>query len=86
LHLPPGGLSAGWTQAANDQGTNFRNAIEVTVDVDHAHAMVERGLGDEEIGDRRPVPHAVVVREVLLEPQCPIENVVRWGHDLKVRV
>lgn len=72
------GMSSGrWTQAAHHKRTNFRYPIKVTVEVDHPHAMVKCSLGDEEIGDRGPVPHAVMMREVLLEPKCSREDIFR---------
>ena len=39
--------------------------------------MVQRGLGDEQIGDGGAMPHAVVVREICLEPQRPVQDVRR---------
>jgi hypothetical protein len=68
FHIPPRVSSGGWMQVANDQGTNLRYPVEVTIDVHHTHVMVKRSLGDEEIRDGRPVPHTVMMHEVLLEP------------------
>jgi hypothetical protein len=66
------------TKPAHDEGTDLGDPFEVAVDVDDAEVMVERRLGDEQIGDRDAVPHPMVMREVTLQPQRSFEN-VRWG-------
>jgi hypothetical protein len=42
-----------------------------------AEVVVQCGLRDEEIRDRRAVPHAVVMGQVALEVQGTIEDVAR---------
>ena len=65
------------SQPANDEWTHFGYTIKVAVDMHDAHSVVERGLGDEEVRDGRAVPHAVVVRQVLLESERSVEDVGR---------
>src|SRR5947209_18390250 len=48
--------------------------------------MVDGSLGNEEIGNGSTVPHAVMVCKVLLQSQCPLENVRRRIHDLEARM
>ena len=45
--------------------------------------VVHRGLGDEQVGDRGAVPHAMVVREVVLQLQRTIEDVGWCGDNLE---
>jgi hypothetical protein len=52
--------------------------------VDDADIMVERGLGNQEIGDRDAVPHPVVVSKVVLEPQLTVEKIRRGISGQKV--
>lgn len=85
FHSRPGISSPGWTQPANDKRSNLRYSIKVTVDVHDTHPMMERSLGDEKVWDRRPVPHTMVMCEILLEPQRSIEDVRRCRGDLEVR-
>src|SRR5215207_6350257 len=42
-----------------------------------AELVIQRGLGNEQVGDGRPMPHAVMVGEVALQPQCAFEDVRR---------
>ena len=49
--------------------------LEITVQVDDAEVVVKRGLRYEQVGDRRPVPHSVMVGKVPLEPQGAFEYV-----------
>ena len=67
--LPPyriSGLSPLLRQPPNDERTHFGNAIKVTIDVNHTQVVVEGRLSDQQVRDRSAMPHAVVVREVLL--------------------
>src|SRR5438445_605453 len=42
--------------------------------MDDAQAVVQRGLGDQEVRNRRAVPHAVVTGELTLQRQRPPEQ------------
>jgi hypothetical protein len=78
------GLTSGQSQAANCQGAHFRDAVEITIDVDHAEAVVKSRLGDQEVWNRRPVPHPMMVGEILLEMKGSVKD-VRWrGDELEV--
>jgi len=67
-------------QSANGEGTNLGNSLEVAVDMNHAKAMMQSSFCDEQIGDRRPVPHAVMARQVSLKPQGAVQH-IRWSRD-----
>ncbi|HEX5950915.1 MAG TPA: hypothetical protein VFZ96_07925, partial [Actinomycetota bacterium] len=45
--------------------------------MDDAEPMMQRGLGDQEVGDRYSMPHAVVMREVVLQAKRPYEDIRR---------
>ena len=72
-------------KTADDQRANLGDPLEVAVDVHDPEPVVERGLRDQEIRDRRAMPHAVVVSEVPLQQQCALEEIgrrrrkSRWG-------
>jgi hypothetical protein len=51
--------------------------------VNGAEPVVQSRASDEEIRDRRSVPHAVVVSQVPLEIVSALEQVRRRGDDLK---
>src|SRR5262245_9222359 len=51
--------------------------------MDDTEIVVERRLGDEEVGDRHAMPHAVMMGEVALQPQRPFEDVRRRGNNLE---
>jgi hypothetical protein len=53
--------------------------------VNHTKVMVEGDLGSEEVRDRSPMPHAVMVHKVMLQPKGPFENIHRRRHDFEVR-
>jgi len=44
---------------------------------------MQRRLGDEEIGDGRSVPHAVVMGEITLKAKGPVEHIGRRFQDVK---
>lgn len=48
-------------EAAHNQRPHLGDALEIAVDVDDAEPVVERRAGDEQIRDRRAVPHPVVM-------------------------
>lgn len=85
-HVPPAILTGRWTQSANHERANLRETIKITVDVHHAHAMMERRLGNQEVRDRRAVPHAVVMCEVSLQMECSIEDIHGRRDDLEIPV
>jgi len=51
----------------------------MTVGVDDAEPVVQGRFGDQKVRDRRSMPHAVVMRQVALQRQCPLEEIV-GGH------
>jgi hypothetical protein len=51
--------------------------------VNDAEPMVQGRASDEEIWDRRSVPHAVVVSQIPLEIVSALEQVGRCGDDLE---
>lgn len=67
------------TEPPRDQRADLGDPREVAVDVHHAEVVEERRFGDQEIWDRRAVPHPVVVRQGLLQAQRPVEQVGRGG-------
>jgi hypothetical protein len=52
---------------------HFRDPVEIAIDMNHAQTVVESGLGDEEVSDRGPMPHAMVMREVVLEAKRSVQ-------------
>ena len=70
-------------EPSNDEWTDLGDAFEVAVDVNDAKLVVQCGAGNEEIWDRRSVPHSMVVRKVALENPRAIEQVGRCGDDLE---
>ena len=64
-------------QPAALEWPNLRDPFEVTVDVNDPEPVVECGFGDEKVGNRRAVPHAVVVCQVSLQHESSVENVGR---------
>ncbi len=60
-------------QTTDGKRPNFRDPVESAIDVNHAQTVVESGLGDEEVGDRGPMPHAVVMREVVLKAKRSVQ-------------
>jgi len=67
-------------EVANVERPNSGNAIEVAVDVDDTEPVVQSGLGDQQVGNGYPMPHAVVMSEVSLQGKGAIED-VGWGRD-----
>ncbi len=59
------------------QRSHLGDAVMVAIHVHDAEVVVQCGLRDEEIRDRRAVPHAVVMGQVTLEVQGTIEDVAR---------
>jgi len=59
-------------QTTDGKRPNFRDPVEIPIDMNHAQIVVESGLGDEEVGDRGPMPHSVVMREVVLKAKRPV--------------
>src|SRR5437879_3138573 len=59
------------------QRSHLSDAVIVAIHVHDAEVVVECGLRDEEIRDRRAVPHAVMMGQVTLEAQGTIEDVAR---------
>jgi hypothetical protein len=72
-------------QSANCEGTNLSDSLEVAIDVNHAKAMMQRSFGDEQVRDRRPMPHAVMVRKVSLKPKGAFQDVSRSSDDVEAR-
>ena len=60
-------VAATSAQPPDGQQSHLRDAVVVAIDVNHAQPVVQRGLRDQQVGDRRPVPQAVVVGEVALQ-------------------
>src|SRR5438132_1113409 len=77
------GTSPSCAEATHGERADFGDAVEVAVDVDDAEAVVEGGLGDEQVGDGGAMPHAVMVGEVALQGQGPVEDVGGGGHDVE---
>jgi hypothetical protein len=61
----------------------LRNSLEVAIDVNDTEPVVQGCASDEEIRDRRSVPHAVVVSQIPLEIVGALEQVRRCGDDLE---
>jgi hypothetical protein len=68
----------GWTlficsaEPSYHERTHLRDPLVVAVDVQDAEAVVHRGLGDQQVRDRRAMPHPMVVGEVALELKCTL--------------
>jgi hypothetical protein len=60
-------------QTTHCKRPNFRDPLEIAIDMNHAQIVVESRLGDEEVGDRGPMPHSVVMREVVLKAKRPVQ-------------
>jgi hypothetical protein len=60
-------------QPADSKGADLRNSLEIAIDVNDAEPVVQGSASDEEIRDRRPVPHAVVMSQISLEIVCALE-------------
>lgn len=73
-------------QSSHNELTHFRDPFVVPVDVDDAESMVQRRLGDQQIGNRCAMPHAVVMREILLKTQRTLEDVGWSGDNLEAGV
>ena len=68
------------TNAACYQGPDLGNPTVVTIQVDDAEPMEQRGFCNQQIRDGRAMPHAMVVGQVLLELKRTIKN-VGWGRN-----
>ena len=55
----------------------MRDSLEVAVYVNDAESVVQGGASDEEIRDRRSVPHALMVSQIPLEIVSALEQVGR---------
>lgn len=53
-------------EAAHDKRANLGDAVEIGVDVHHAQSVMERCDRNQEVGDGRAMPHAMVMGEVAL--------------------
>jgi hypothetical protein len=60
-------------QTPDGKRPNFRDTIEVAIDMNHAKTVVQGGLRDEQVGDRGPMPHALVMREVVLKAKRSVQ-------------
>jgi hypothetical protein len=76
--LPLGGVAS--RQPAYDERADFGDALEVAIDVNDAEPVVQGRAGDEQIWNRRSVPHAVVMSQVALQGQGSLEQ-VGWRRD-----
>lgn len=61
------------SKAPDGKVSHFADPLEVPVHVDDCEAVVERGLGDEQVRDGRAVPHPVVIPAIVgdMEPAPP---------------
>jgi hypothetical protein len=77
-----------WRQPADYEWPYLGDSLEIPIDVDHPQAVLQGDLGDQEVGDWRAVPHAVVMGKVSLEAQRPVEKVRRRSnyHEIRVQV
>ena len=57
--------------------SDLRDPLEVAIDVDDTEPVVQGGLGDQQVGNRGAMPHAVVVRQVSLEVERTVED-IEW--------
>ena len=79
-------MSASSRVPADNQRSNLGDSFEVAIHVNDPQPMVEGGLCDEEVRDGDPVPHAMTMGKVALEPQRPVENVGGTGNHLEAGV
>ncbi|MHB2024182.1 MAG: hypothetical protein ACYCO3_12770 [Mycobacteriales bacterium] len=61
------GSSRWLSESAHCQWPHFGDPLIVLVDVPDAESVVQGGFGDEQVGDRDPVSHPVMMRQILLE-------------------
>jgi hypothetical protein len=69
-------------EPSHHERTHLGDPREVAVDVDDAEVVVQRGLGDEEVGNVDAMPQLVMVSEITLEPKRALEVVVRSRYQL----
>lgn len=55
--------------------SDLRDPLVVAIDVDDTEAVVQGGLGDQQVGNRGAMPHAVVVCQVSLQVERTIEDI-----------
>ena len=67
-------------QPAHGEWADLRDSLEVAVDVNDAEPVVQGRASDEEIRDRRSVPHAVVVSQIPLEIVSALEEPTPHRH------
>jgi hypothetical protein len=86
-HLPHRVLTLGFAvpQSANGQRTYFGDPLEVSVDMNHAKAVVQGSFSDEQVGDWRAMPHTMMVRKVSLQSKRSLKNVRGSGDHVKIR-
>ena len=70
-------------QPAHGEGADLGYSLKVAVDVNDAEPVVQGCASNEEIWDRRSVPHPMVVSQVPLEIERALEQVGRHGADLE---
>jgi hypothetical protein len=70
-------------EPTHGQRADLCNSLVVVVDVDHSGPMVQGRFGDQQVGDRRSMPHPMVVREVVLERERAFQHVRRCRNDLE---
>lgn len=67
-------------ETAQHEGSHRGDAIEITVDMDDSEVVIKRCLSNEQIGDRDPMPKAVMMSKVLLKLESPLKD-IRWRID-----
>jgi hypothetical protein len=70
-------VSPSSSEASHDERADLGDPLVVAIDMDDAEVVMECGLGDEEIRERRAMPHPVVVGEVELNLESELEDVNR---------
>jgi len=73
-------------EAADSKGPDFGDAGIVAVDVHNPKPMMDSRFSDQQVWDRGAVPHSVVMSEVALEHERPLQQVMWSGHDLETGV
>jgi hypothetical protein len=73
-------------QPADYEWPYLGDSLEIPIDVNHPQAVLQGYLGDQEVGDWRTVPHAVVMGKISLEAQRPVEKIRRRSNDLEIRM
>ena len=70
-------------ESPDDERSHLGDPLVVPINVDDSETVMESGFGDQEIRDRRSMPHAVMMGKVLLKYQRAVEEIGRCRYHLE---